>query len=651
MIIGTAGHIDHGKTALVKALTGVDADRLPEEKRRGMTIDLGFAYRIIPAEQAAGGERVLGFIDVPGHERFVHNMLAGATGIDFALLVVAADDGPMPQTREHLEILSLLGLDQGVVALTKADLVSAERLAEAETEVRELLAGSSLRAADIVPVSSVTGAGIKALEQRLTAAARAVTARAVRGEFRMAIDRRFVLAGVGVVVTGTVTAGSISVGDRAILTPSGTEVRIRGIHAHNRPKSSGWASDRCALNLAGPHLDRQQVRRGEWVVAPALYSPTERIDARLRLLCRDARVMKAGTAGHLHLGTAHVAVRMASLGGDALVAGEEANVQLVLERPIGAWRGDRLILRDISATRTIGGGIVLDPCPPVRGRRRPQRLAALAALAIPEPATALAGVLEASPAGVDLDRFALSCGLTRDEAASVWSEAGVRILKAEGRRHGFGLTPARFEALRSDLHSVLTAHHQTTPQSPGLELDRLRLALAERPPPAIFRAVVRALVQDGTLALRGAAIHLPGHNAALPDFDQRLWGRIRLRLDESGFEPPWVRDFARELSQPENVVRQLMKRLARMGEVIEIVPDRFYRRKTVYQMASMLAELCRSADDGAVTAATFRDRIGTGRKLAIIILEFFDRTGITIRRGDSRKVRPERVESFAETNL
>ena len=273
MIIGTAGHIDHGKVALVRALTGVDADRLPEEKRRGMTIDLGFAYRTIPAAAAAADELVLGFVDVPGHERFVHNMLAGATGIDFVLLVVAADDGPMPQTREHLEILSLLGLARGVVALTKADLVSSARLAAATEEVRRLLAGSLLRDAEIVPVSSITGQGIAALEAQLTKAAGALGTRVAHGEFRLAIDRSFVLPGVGVVVTGTVAAGTISVGDRAMLTPSGIAARIRGIHAHNRVALAGRAGERCALNLAGAQVDRDRVRRGEWVVAAPLHGP------------------------------------------------------------------------------------------------------------------------------------------------------------------------------------------------------------------------------------------------------------------------------------------------------------------------------------------------------------------------------------------
>jgi selenocysteine-specific elongation factor len=644
MIIGTAGHIDHGKTALVRALTGVDTDRLPEEKRRGMTIDLGFAYRGI----AAADENVLGFVDVPGHERFVHNMLAGATGIDFVLFVVAADDGPMPQSREHLDILSLLGLEHGVVALTKADLVSPERLAAATGEVRRLIARSTLRDAEIVPVSSVTGQGIAALEALLQRAASAERPRAPQGGFRLAIDRCFVLAGIGIVVTGSVIAGRVAVGDRAVLTPSGLEVRVRGIHAHNRAASEGRQGQRCALNLAGAQLEPERVQRGFWVVAPALHAPTDRFDARLRLLEEDMRPLRPGLHLHLHLATARVAARLLPLAGEVLPPGAEAPVQLVLERPIAAWRGDRFILRDAAASRTLGGGVVLDPFPPARGRRRPERLAALSALARPQAAEALSALLEAMPAGVALDRFALACGLMPAETPAAARAAGARLLTAAAHRHGIAMAAKHFDIWRSAIETALAAHHRKMPDSPGLEPDRLRAALSQGLPPAVFNALVATLVADGALARRGAAIHLPGHAAALPECEARLWARIRRRLDETGFDPPWVRDFARELEVSEGAMRRLLKRLAQMGEVVEVVPDRFYRRRTVQQMVALLAEISAAAGGGAVTAAAFRDRIGTGRKLAILILEFFDRSGITTRRGDLRTLRQDRLQRFAE---
>ncbi len=651
MIIGTAGHIDHGKTALVRALTGIDADRLPEEKRRGMTIDLGFAYRALPPLDGASASRgwgTLGFIDVPGHERFIHNMLAGVTGIDFVLLAVAADDGPMPQTREHLDIVSLLGVRRGVVALTKVDLVTRDRLTAAESEIRDLLQGSALQDAAITPVSTVTGQGIAELDAYLSDAALALDALEPHGEFRMAIDRSFILAGLGVVVTGTVAAGGISVGDRAVLTPSGIEVRVRSIHTNNRKAQTGQAGQRCALNIAGPQVDRERVRRGDWVVAPSLHIPTDRFDARLRLLGHMSRGVRPGLKVHLHLGAVRVGARLLSLDDKPLQPGIEHPVQLTLDQSIGAWRGDRFILRDASATRTIGGGVVLDPCPPARGRRRPERLAALAALAQPKAAAALGGLLDISAAGVDLDRFVAASGLTAAEAQSAWREAGALVLKvADGRRHGFAISPCRFTVLRQGIETALAAHHRTAPASPGLTLDQLRVALTGRLPPAFLRAVVDQLVEEHGLALSGTAIHLPGHCAGLPPTQAALWGRVRQLLEKSGFAGGWVRDLAIELSVPEAAMRQLMKQLGRMGEVVEVAPDRFYLRQTAYQMTALLAEMCDAATDGMVTAAAFRDRIATGRKLAIIILEFFDRTGVTIRCGDLRKVQPNRLRIFA----
>ena len=508
MIIGTAGHIDHGKTALVRALTGIDTDRLPEEKRRGMTIDLGFAYRALPTTGGAPCGRTLGFVDVPGHERFVHNMLAGATGIDFVLLVVAADDGPMPQTREHLDIVSLLGVERGVVALTKADLVSRDRLAEAAGEVRALLGGSPLQNSTIVPLSSLTGDGIDVLADHLTGAARAMGARPPRGEFRMAIDRSLVLPGVGVVVTGTVAAGRIAVGERGMLTPSGIGVRIRSIHAHNRPAPCAQVGERCALNLGGAQVERERVRRGDWLVAPSLHAPRTRIDARLRLLHPGAQPPRAGVIVHLHLGAARVEARLMPLmplGAGPLAPGAEWPARLVLEHPIGAWRGDRFIVRDASASRTIGGGVVLDPDPPARGGSLAGRLAALAVLDQTQPDIALAELLGVSPAGADLDRFALAGGLSPTQMEDARRAARARVLKAEAHRHGFALSPSHFAALRQDTLAALAVHHRAAPESPGPSPEQLRLALTPRLTPALFAALLKALADEGVLATSGAS--------------------------------------------------------------------------------------------------------------------------------------------------
>ena len=459
MIIGTAGHIDHGKTSLVKALTGVDADRLKEEKERGITVDLGFAYKPLP-----DGE-VLGFVDVPGHEKLVRNMLAGATGIDHVMLVVAADDGPMPQTREHLAILDLLGLAQGVVALSKCDLVTPERLAEAHAEVRALLAHSGLAGAPILALSSLTGEGIDALLAHLDQARATLAPRRQQGQFRLAVDRSFTLAGIGTVVTGTAVAGRVAVGERLKLSPRGLDVRVRGIHAQNRQAGEGRAGQRLALNLAG--VDKADVRRGDWLVAEALHAPTQRFDARVQLLAGESRPLAHWTPVHLHLGAEDVGARVMLLEGAAVAPGRSALIQLSLERPIGALHGDRFILRDQSALRTLGGGVVIDAFPPASRRRREQRLAALAAMELPTPAEALAATLALeSPYGIDARQFAVQWNLSDDERQR--AARGHAAPRAGRRRSGTCCSPpARSNATPAASPSIWVPTIASRPTAPA----------------------------------------------------------------------------------------------------------------------------------------------------------------------------------------
>jgi len=638
MIIGTAGHIDHGKTALVRALTGIDADRLPEEKARGITIDIGFAYR--PVE---GGE-TLGFVDVPGHERFVHNMLAGAIGIDFVLLVVAANDGPMPQTREHLQILDLLGLQHGIVALSKADLVGPERLADVTRQMGVLLAGTGLANVEILPVSSVTGAGIAELEARLLAAAAGLPPRLVAGRFRLAVDRSFTLAGVGTVVTGTVFAGQASIGDRLLLSPSGIEARVRGIHAQNRQAERGHAGQRCAINIAGPHIEKDHVQRGDWLVDPAAHAPTDRFDARLRLLSAEARPLRHWTPAHLHLGAAHVPARVALLDAELLAPGQTALAQIVTDRSIGALHGDRLVLRDQSAQRTIGGGLVLDPWPPARGRRRPQRLATLRALERPSAAAALRDLIDGDPGWVDLSRFAQMWNLTPTEAAETWHQAGLTIASATDQQ--FGFSPARCDSVCHAIVQTLGEHHSRSQDSAGLEAERLRLATSIRMPPTVFSAVLAGLLRDKAVEADGPWLRLPGHVLKLTAADERLWSRIKPMMQRERFQPPRVRNYAHALSAREEDVRQMLRRLAKMGQVIQVAHDHFFLRSTVVEMIAIADRLAAGSADETVTAGAFRDKIGSGRKVAIQILEFFDRAGVTVRHGDTRKVSREKLDRF-----
>lgn len=627
MIVCTAGHIDHGKTALVRALTGIDADRLAEEKARGITIDLGFAYQPMPDGS------VMGFVDVPGHERFVHNMLAGVSGMDFALLVVAADDGVMPQTREHLNILDLLGLSRGLVALTKADLADAGRLAVVEREIRDVLATTSLADAPIMAVSSVTGQGVAEIAAVLAGTA-ADPARRDGGGFRLAVDRAFTIAGAGVVVTGTAFSGDVAVGDRLVLTPSGREVRVRALHAQNRKAERGGAGQRLALNLAAPQLTKDDIPRGEWVVEAALHHPVDRFDAIFRLLPQEARALAHWTPVHLHLGAAHVSGRIALLEGDGLAPGESALAQLVLDRPLGALAGDRFILRDQSARRTIGGGRVIDLFPPHRGRRTPARIDVLRAQSLCRPQAVLDALLGQSPGWVDLDRFRLQ-----------WNrpEIGTGGMVAAGR---FGFSAVAWGDFRRRLVEALSRHHEANPDQPGLQGPRLRSALDPKLPADLFACLIQAAVADGAVAGDGAWFRLPGHEVRLSPADEALWDEAEPLLAAERFRPPRVRDLARELDAGEADVRGLMKRLARMGKVVLIAQDHYFLRPVVAEMASIAAGCAKNARDGWFATAQFRDCLDNGRKVAIQILEYFDRVGLTLRKGDLRKVREDRLTLF-----
>jgi selenocysteine-specific elongation factor len=628
VIIGTAGHIDHGKTALVKALTGVDADRLPEEKARGITLDLGYAYVALP-----GGARV-GFVDVPGHDRLVHNMVAGATGIDFVLLAVGADDGPMPQTREHLQIVDLLGLTQGAVALTKIDTVASARMDAASREVRQLLRGTSLDGAPVFPLSSLTGEGVADLQAHITEAAARHAARIPHGHFRLAIDRCFTLKGTGVVVTGTVHAGEVRAGDELVVSPPGVTVRVRGLHAQDRPAESGRAGERCALNLSGPGFEKGLAQRGHWVVGPPLHVPVQRFDVRLRVLASEMRVLQHWTPVHVHVGAEDVLGRVALLEADRLEAGAHGLAQLVVDRPIGALVGDRFILRDQSASRTLGGGVVIDPFPPQRGRRSPSRLRLLHAWARLDVRQALQAALEQDWSGVDLERFAAAWNLREEEAAAVWPCVAMRAAHAAGTRIGF--STAAWQALRVALLTALRAEHERVPDMIGVGRERLRRLAAPGVLPAGCEAALGELIAEGAIAVTGAWLHDPAHTVRLSASEEVLWQRVRPLLDAQPWQPPRVRDLARSLAVDESVTRHTLRAVARLGEAYPVAHDHYFTRQAVLDLAQMV----RGLDvGGGATAASLRDRISTGRKLAIHILEFFDRVGYTRRVGDRHVLR------------
>jgi selenocysteine-specific elongation factor len=641
VIIGTAGHVDHGKSSLVRALTGTDPDRLKEEKERGITIDLGFAYW----KQPDG--RVIGFIDVPGHERFVHTMLAGAHGIDLVLLTVAADDGVMPQTREHLAIMSLLGLTRAVVALTKIDLVDATRHAAVTAEIVSLLAPTPFADAEIIPVSTITGHGMDTLADRLRA--EAPQDRVGGRHFRLAVDRCFSLAGAGTVVTGTVLSGGVAVGDRVLVSPPGLDARVRSLHRQNQAADAAVAGDRCALNLTGPAITRTSIQRGDMVLNPALHAPTQRIDARIAVLPEEKRALTSWMPIRLHHAAAEVAGRLVPLDADRIVPGATGLVQLVLDAPIAALAGDRVVLRDTSASGTLGGGVLLDLRAPDRRRRTPERLATLRTLDAPVGAAMLAALAAQDPWLVDLILFQRDHGIAAEASDAILSQANLVMLPGETTTWG---TAQRVWAdLRRSAVAVPDAFHRDNPDLQGITVPRLRLALHPRLAPIPFRAALAGLQAAGDLVVEGAWVRRPGHVARLAPQDEAMWREILPHLSETErFRPRRVRDFAQSLHVDERRVRRVLKSVARRGEVDEVAPDHFFLRTTLAEMVAIATSL--SDPPGTLfNAASFRDHLGegsanAGRKVAIQVLDFLDRHGVTVRRGDVRFVNRRRTGLF-----
>ena len=640
MIIGTAGHIDHGKTSLVKALTGVDADRLPEEKARGITLDLGYAYAPLPDGS------VLGFVDVPGHEKLIRHMLAGATGIDFVLLVVAADDGPMPQTREHLELLDLLGVARGAVALNKIDAVTPERLAQARVEVEALLAGTALAGCPLFPLSARNGNGVAELRAHLEAAAAMPLSRpAGGGRFRLAIDRCFSLAGAGTVVTGTAHAGRVAVGDTLVIAPAGRagqiRVRVRSLHVQDRPAQQGQAGERCALALTGD-FEKKDVARGMWLVDPALALPPlltlTRFHGELRVPPEQAAV-KHLQAVHVHLGTEDILGRVALLDCAEATPGTTALVEILLERETLALRGDRYVLRDAGAQRTVGGGRVLDVFPPARHKRSPERLVLLATMRDDDPLPTLQRLATQGMAGVDLDRFSAAWNLAPAEAEALWQRAGLRQLRVGETRLGFAADT--WQRLEDRLLEALAREHERAPDLAGVERERLRRMTDGNLPRAAFDELVGELLSAERIARTRAWLHLPAHVASVSAGDRDLFAVLKPLLEMQPFNPPRVRDVFRATGTAEDTVRQLFRRMARSGELYPVAHDHYFTAAAVADLAAIAARL--NAQKGAVRAADLRDVIyadgSGGRKVAIQILEFFDRVGYTRRVRDDHRLR------------
>ncbi len=631
LILGTAGHIDHGKTALVHALTGVDTDRLPEEKRRGITIDLGFAELLL-------GDFRLGIVDVPGHERFVRNMLAGASGIDVALLVIAADDSIKPQTREHLEILRLLDLEQGVIALTKCDLVEDEWLQLVESEVRDFVAGTFLAQAPLVRVSAHTGQGLDELRAAVLSAARQAAQMPrmgrIAGPFRMAIDRCFTMAGHGAVVTGSISSGRVQVGDTLTIEPGGLAVRVRGIQNHERSVEQAHRGQRTALNLAGVHHD--QIHRGQEVATPGHLAPSRRLTVHLGLLESVPRPLKNRDRVRAHLGAAELMASVVLLDRDRLEPGNTGLAQLVVSEPVVAVWGQPFVVRSESPVATLGGGHVLYP-DAVRVRRSDQESV--------ERLSDLRSTDETRRASAALFLNGLQTWRSEElpRTAGVRDVASVTArLKEAGDLFELRLSPTRtlgvhrrvFALLGERLLAALEAIHDHEPLKTMFDRTRLASRFAYLDTPGLFDAALSALERTGQVRVSGERVGLSGRGPKLSKNEQKLLEQLVDSLRRAGFPPPSVQELQAAAVKNRDAVPQLLALAATDGVLVEVAAGYYLHESTDQALKEKLAQPL-SEPDG-LTAAGIRDILGGTRKHIIPYCEYLDRTGFTRRAGDHR---------------
>ena len=662
LILGTAGHIDHGKTSLVKALTGTDTDRLKEEKARGITIELGFAHLELPSyaeltkQQSseelhqgapdAANEPVrphpasyqFGVVDVPGHEKFVRAMVAGVAGMDLVMLVIAADEGIMPQTREHLDILRLLGIRTGLVALTKSDLVEPDWLPLVQEEVREFVAGTFLESAAIIPVSSRTGEGLNALRAELALLAEGAAEKKRDGAFRLPVDRVFTVAGFGTVVTGTLLAGEIRVGNELELLPKGTTGRVRGIQAHSTKTDAGQAGQRLAVNLQGIDLD--QVQRGDVVVPTGVFRTTHRVDVRLDHLASAPRDLKHRSMVRFHTGTSEVTAQVILLERSSLPAGESAYAQLRLAEPLLLVSGDPYLIRVSSPATTIGGGIVLDPFPPARRRRSEDALRLLASLdAAEHQKTCNLIVAQSMLSGISLDEIVLRSGIPRKQA-----DAALQGLLAAGEIIQMTREPRIFickEALislKQLLLDELTAFMAANPLKEGINKEELKTRLPKRSDQRFFAPLLAELEQQGRLVAERDLVRLAGlPKQAASLSSPALAGKLAQLLAAGGIEPPTIKDLADSTRSSEKEVRDHLALLVRDGLVVRVSSDIFYDHGALDSIRQKL--LRHLQQKGDIIPAEFRELTGLSRKFMIPLLECFDNEKLTLRVGDKRVLR------------
>jgi len=630
-VLGTAGHIDHGKTTLIKALTGIDCDRLPQEKKRGITIELGFAW--MKLSDAA----ILGIVDVPGHEKFIKNMVAGATGIDLVMLIIAADEGVMPQTREHLDICKLLNLRKGLVALTKVDLVDPEWLEMVEDDIKEYLVGSFLEGAPVVPVSAVDGRGIDELRQAIMNVVEGMEPRTRAGVLRMPIDRVFTMRGFGSVVTGTTISGQLRVGDEVQIYPGEVRARVRGLQVHNRTVEAVEGGFRTAVNLQG--VDRSEIKRGDVLAHPGTIRPTRILDAALTYLPDTPRPLKDRAIVRFHAGTSEIMARVILLDREVMEPGQNGPVQLLLEIPVALLPRDRFVIRSYSPVFTIGGGSILD----VRPRRhRKGQVGLLSDLAVlqggDEEEMAAFFVREAAYAGISREDLSavipFSSGRLKAILDRMSSQHKVHVFDRESHRMIHGKL---YEELLGTAREELERFHRENPLKPGITREGLRALLPASMDSRLFHTVLEDLSARGLVVSEREIVRLATHTITLETDQQRDRQRIEEIFRLAGLEPPLFKELVEKLGRGAEETRNITDLLVAEGALVKVRDDLYFYRPVVEDLEARLTAFLR--EHGEISTPQFKELTGVSRKFMIPLGEHFDKKKLTLRVGDKRLLR------------
>ena len=631
IILGTAGHVDHGKTSLIKALTGIDTDRLKEEKERGITIELGFASLKLPDGQ------MIGIVDVPGHERFIKNMVAGAAGIDILALVIAADEGVMPQTREHLAICSLLGITRGVIALTKIDMVEPAWLELITEDIRTFTEGTFLENAPIVPVSAVTGTGLPEFVHTLGEIARETIAKKDAGLFRLPVDRVFTIKGFGTVVTGTLVSGSISSGEEIEILPPVMKARIRGLQVHNESVDEAESGQRTAINLQG--IDKAAIDRGDILARPGTLQPTNRLDVTLQCLEANAKALKHRQLIRFHAGTSEIIARVTFFDRTVAEPGEQAYAQLFLEKPIAVVAQDHFVIRSYSPVTTIGGGIILDPLARKHRRRDADALAEFQDLHLGTDDARVNAILRrAGINGIRLSELVLRTGVAQNVMRRImetmWGKRIAILIDTDEQR---SVASALFGQLQDTILIKLREHHEKNPLKEGMIKEELRNAAGPYILPKVFSAAARDLEKSGRIIVEREMIRLPDHSVNLEGELDELRNALIELFRQADLAPPTLREVTERFPKQVKQVGKVLQVMIKENLLVKVSEDLYYDRERLEKLREEYrAMLLR---DGKASPVTFKEMTGLTRKFIIPLMEYFDMTKLTIRTGDFRVLR------------